>query len=206
LPVIQKYIHEGHEEDFFVPFVLLAGNFFLNEALQCTPEGEKHMSDIPLYKIVIAGDESVGKTSLIRRYCEGKFDTSRVATIGVDFQTKVVDLPAGSVKLSIWDLAGQERFQVVRLGMYRGSRAAALVFDLSRPETLEHLAAWRQEAQGAVAAVRFLIVGNKADLAPARGAGKAFADSIQAAYIETSAQTGEGVAEIFESLARLAGG
>jgi small GTP-binding protein len=163
------------------------------------------MSDIPLYKIVIAGDESVGKTSLIRRYCEGKFETSRVATIGVDFQTKILDLPAGSVKLSIWDLAGQARFQVVRLGMYRGSRAGALVFDLSRPETLEHLAAWRQEAQGAVSGLRLLIVGNKSDLASERGIGKAFADSIQAAYVETSAQSGEGVADMFESLASLAG-
>jgi small GTP-binding protein len=163
------------------------------------------MSDIPLFKVVIAGDESVGKTSLIRRYCEGKFETSRVATIGVDFQTKVMDLPTGAVKLSIWDLAGQARFQVVRLGMYRGSRSAALVFDLSRPETLEHLAAWKQEAQGAVASVRFLIVGNKADLATARGAGKPFADSIGAPYVETSAQSGEGVAELFETMARLAG-
>ncbi|HEY5119919.1 MAG TPA: hypothetical protein VII90_10745, partial [Anaerolineales bacterium] len=63
------------------------------------------MSDIPLYKVSIAGDEAVGKTSLIRRYCEGKFEESRVATIGVDFQTKVVDRPAGAVKLSIWDMA-----------------------------------------------------------------------------------------------------
>jgi small GTP-binding protein len=164
------------------------------------------MSDIPLYKIVIAGDENVGKTSLIRRYCEGRFETSRVATIGVDFQTKVLDLPSGSVKLSIWDLAGQTRFQVVRLGMYRGSRAGALVFDLSRPETVEHLAAWREEAQGAVAGLRLLVVGNKADLAASRGAGKAFADSIQAAYVETSAQSGEGVAQMFEALATIASG
>jgi small GTP-binding protein len=163
------------------------------------------MSDIPLFKVVIAGDENVGKTALIRRYCEGKFETSRVATIGVDFQTKVVNLPTGSVKLSIWDLAGQDRFQVVRLGMYRGSRAAAIVFDLSRPDTLEHLTAWKQEAQGAAANVRFLVVGNKADLTAVRGAGKKLADSIQAPYVETSAQSGEGVAEMFESLARLAG-
>jgi Ras-related protein Rab-1A len=164
------------------------------------------MSDIPLFKVVIAGDENVGKTSLIRRYCEGKFETSRVATIGVDFQTKVMELPTGTVKLSIWDLAGQARFQVVRLGMYRGSRSAALVFDLSVPATLEHLSAWKEEAQGAVAGVHFLVVGNKADLTTVRGIGKPFADSIGAPYVETSAQSGEGVAEMFETMARLAGG
>jgi small GTP-binding protein len=162
------------------------------------------MSDIPLFKISIAGDEAVGKTSLIRRYCEGKFETSRVATIGVDFQTKVVDRPAGAVKLSIWDMAGQSRFEVVRTGMYRGSRATALVFDLSNPATLDHLPAWCAEAQANAKGTKILVVGNKLDLAPARGAGKAFADSIGAAYVETSAQSGEGVTEMFEALAELA--
>jgi small GTP-binding protein len=162
------------------------------------------MSDIPLFKVSVAGDEAVGKTSLIRRYCEGKFETSRVATIGVDFQTKVVELPAGAVKLSIWDMAGQARFEVVRTGMYRGSRATALVFDLSNPDTLEHLPAWHAEAQANAKGTKILVIGNKLDLAASRGAGKAFADSIGAPYIETSAQSGEGVAEMFTALAALA--
>ena len=72
------------------------------------------MTTVPVLKVVIAGDGNVGKTSLIRRYCEGKFEQSRVATIGVDFQTKLVELTGGPVKLSIWDMAGQERFQVMR--------------------------------------------------------------------------------------------
>ena len=164
------------------------------------------MSDIPLFKVSIAGDEAVGKTSLIRRYCEGKFEESRVATIGVDFQTKVVELPSGAVKLSIWDMAGQARFEVVRTGMYRGSRATALVFDLSNPATLAHLPAWCAEAQANAKGTKILVVGNKADLAGARGAGKPFADSIGAAYVETSAQAGEGVAELFTALAVLASG
>jgi small GTP-binding protein len=162
------------------------------------------MSDIPLFKVSIAGDEAVGKTSLIRRYCEGKFEVSRVATIGVDFQTKVVELPAGAVKLSIWDMAGQSRFEVVRTGMYRGSRATALVFDLSNPETLSHLAAWRGEAQTNAKGTKILVVGNKLDLTTERGVGRAFADSIEAPYVETSAQSGEGVAEMFTALAALA--
>jgi small GTP-binding protein len=164
------------------------------------------MSDIPLYKVSVGGDEAVGKTSLIRRYCEGKFETSRVATIGVDFQTKVVNLTSGTVKLSIWDMAGQARFEVVRTGMYRGSRTVALVFDLSNPATVEHLPAWHAEAQANAKGTKFLIVGNKLDLAPARGLGKAFADSIAAPYVETSAQSGEGVAQMFETLAGLAAG
>jgi small GTP-binding protein len=165
------------------------------------------MSDIPLFKVSVAGDEAVGKTSLIRRYCEGKFEQSRVATIGVDFQTKIVELASGSVKLSIWDMAGQARFEVVRTGMYRGSRAAALVFDLSNPETLAHLPAWHAEALANAKGVRVVVVGNKLDLAPgSRGAGKSFADSVGAPYVETSAQSGEGVAEMFLALAAMAAG
>jgi small GTP-binding protein len=164
------------------------------------------MSDIPLYKVSVGGDEAVGKTSLIRRYCEGKFETSRVATIGVDFQTKIVGLPSGAVKLSIWDMAGQARFEIVRTGMYRGSRAVALVFDLSAPETLAHLPAWHTEAVTNAKGTKILVVGNKLDLASERGLGKPFADSVGAPYVETSAQSGEGVADMFITLAGLAAG
>jgi 50S ribosomal subunit-associated GTPase HflX len=80
------------------------------------------------------------------------------------------------------------------------------VFDLSNPETLEHLPAWRGEAQTNAKGTKLLVVGNKLDLAAARGSGKAFADSIGAEYVETSAQSGEGVAEMFSALAGLASG
>jgi small GTP-binding protein len=162
------------------------------------------MPDIPHFKAVVAGDDNVGKTSLVRRYCEGKFDPARTATVGVDFQSKAVPLAAGEVKLTIWDLAGQDRFQVVRAGMYRGSRAVALVFDLTSPATLGHLAAWRAEIQANAPAAKLLIVGNKTDLAKERGAGREFAASVGGLYVETSALSGEGVAEMFESLAKLA--
>ncbi len=99
--------------------------------------------DTRLIKVVFAGDGNVGKTSLIRSYTEGKFSSSRVKTIGVDFHTHTVVLPQGKVKLSIWDMAGQEHFQFLRSSFYPGSRAAALVYDITLPESLEHLATWR---------------------------------------------------------------
>ena len=164
------------------------------------------MADVPLLKIVIAGDGSVGKTSLIRRYCEGKFEASRVATIGVDFATQQVELDTGPVKLSIWDMAGQERFAVVREGFYRGSRAAALVYDVTDPQSLTDLTRWRKEVLRSAPNQGLVVVGNKADLrraVPAR-AGMAFADSIRAEFLETSALSGAGVSALFETLAKLA--
>jgi len=144
---------------------------------------------IAVLKVVIAGDGNVGKTSLVRRYCEGKFETSRVATIGVDFQTKVVELPGRTVKLSIWDMAGQDRFAVVRSGFYRGS-----------------LGKWYQEIIGITPGQRFIIVGNKIDLGRVTQAevASAFAARIAAPYLETSALTGDGVSEMFKTLATLA--
>lgn len=163
------------------------------------------MSSVPVLKVVVAGDGNVGKTSLIRRFCEGKFEQTRVATIGVDFQTQTVELPGQTVKLSIWDMAGQDRFQVVRSGFYRGSRAAALVYDVTEPESLASLARWRDEIFEAVEQQPFVVVGNKIDLErtqqpePAQG----LADSLQAPYLETSALDGSGVAQLFETLAKL---
>ena len=164
------------------------------------------MATTPVLKIVIAGDGNVGKTSLIRRYCEGKFEQSRVATIGVDFQTKKVELPGGPVKLSIWDMAGQERFQVMREGFYRGSLAAALVYDLTEPKSLENLVKWRREILKVVPELPMIVVGNKRDLAPEHPMkhGRMLADKINSRHIATSALTGHGVDEMFSALAMVA--
>ncbi|OGO17215.1 MAG: hypothetical protein A2Z14_10105 [Chloroflexi bacterium RBG_16_48_8] len=164
------------------------------------------MNRMVVLKVVVAGNGAVGKTSLIRRYCEGKFEHTRVQTIGVDFQTQTVDLPEQTVKLSIWDMAGQEHFAVVRAGFYRGSRAAVLVYDMTEPQTLKDLTHWREEVLSSVQVQPFLVIGNKIDLervVPIEEA-RDFADSIGAPYLETSALTGDGVPALFETLARLA--
>lgn len=161
---------------------------------------------IPTLKVVVAGDGNVGKTSLIRRWSEGHFESSRVMTIGVDFQTKVVELPDGAIKLSIWDVAGQERFGAMRPGFYRGSRAVALVYDVGEKASFLNLARWQNEIRQAVPAVKFLVIGNKIDLPrlipPEHG--QQLATALKAPYVETSAATGAGVPQLFEALARLA--
>jgi small GTP-binding protein len=163
-------------------------------------------TSVPLLKIVVAGDGNVGKTSLIRQYCEGRFDQSRVATIGVDFQTKTVKIKGRTVKLSIWDMAGQIHFQSVRTGLYRGSRTAALVHDVTNADSLANLPGWYEEITAVVPGQRFLVVGNKIDLQPDYDTieAKRFAASIKAPYLTTSAGTGEGVQKMFLGMAYLA--
>ena len=160
----------------------------------------------PLLKIVVAGDGNVGKTSLIRQYCEGRFEQSRVATIGVDFQTKTVEIQGRTIKLSIWDMAGQIHFQSVRTGLYRGSRTAALVHDVTNPESLAHLQNWYEEIIAVVPNQRFLVVGNKIDLQPGYDTAdaKKFAAAIKAPYLTTSANSGHGVQKMFLGMAYLA--
>ncbi len=161
-----------------------------------------------LYKVMLIGDGNVGKTSLARQFCEHKFEESRILTVGVDFQITQVELPDGWVKLSIWDVAGQPRFQVVRESFYRGSSAAALVFDLSAHETFDHLEGWLGEIRQVVPQVKIMLVGNKKDLdhQPNPNINAFFLKETSVPYVETSAKSGEGVDEMFTLLAKSASG
>ncbi len=160
----------------------------------------------PVYKVVVAGDANVGKTSLIRRYCEGMFEHSRVMTIGVDFQTKTVRLEGREIRLSIWDVAGQERFGSFRDTFYGGARAVALVYDVSQPESFANLERWRAEIRRIVPGVQMVLIANKVDLEPEVPAKQAqqWARTHEMPFLETSAATGHNVEPLFIGLAHLA--
>jgi small GTP-binding protein len=162
-------------------------------------------ASLPVYKVVVAGDGNVGKTSLIRRYCEGKFDQSRILTLGVDFQTKVITVGEMTVKLSIWDVAGQDRFQSFRDTFYGGAHAVALVYDVMSPASFFNLMHWRDEIQSAVPLVPMVVIGNKSDLGgiiPPDEA-KGWAKSLSMPFLQTSAATGDHVEDFFAGLAYL---
>jgi small GTP-binding protein len=163
-------------------------------------------SALPIYKVVVAGDGNVGKTSLVRRYCEGKFEQSRITTLGVDFQTKLVKIGDKTIKLSIWDVAGQDRFVSFRDTFYRGAHAVALVYDVTSPATFFNLMHWRDEIQSVVPLVPMVVIGNKIDLfsviPPDEAQG--WAKSLSMPFLLTSAATGERVNDFFAGLAYLA--
>jgi small GTP-binding protein len=160
----------------------------------------------PLAKVVVGGDGSVGKTSLIRRYCTGMFEESRVLTIGVDFQLKIVEVGNRAIKLSIWDIAGQERFGSFRDTFYRGAHAVALVYDVTDILSMNNLPNWHREIAKVAPQARFCVVGNKIDLhrVVPRSAVAEWATAQGLPYVETSAKTAAGVDEFFLTLARLA--
>ena len=128
-----------------------------------------------LQKIVILGNSGVGKTALMERYVSARFASSYKATIGADFCTKDVALPDSGevITLQIWDTAGQERFQSLGLAFYRGADACVLVYDVGDVASFERLETWRADFIRSAdvkeeATFPFLVLGNKADLEPAK--------------------------------------
>jgi len=161
-----------------------------------------------MYKVILAGDGAVGKTSLIKKFVTGKFERDYKMTLGTDIFAKVLDVSGTPVKLIIWDLAGQPHFKHVRSGFYLGAAGALLVYDVTRKSTLENLENWRSEMErnsGDASAV--VVVGNKCDLKDLRevktAEGVDYAKSIDAPFFETSAKEGNNVEKAFEALARV---
>uniref|UniRef100_A0A7N0RBY7 Uncharacterized protein n=1 Tax=Kalanchoe fedtschenkoi TaxID=63787 RepID=A0A7N0RBY7_KALFE len=98
-----------------------------------------------LFKVVIIGDSAVGKSNLLSRYARNEFDSNSKATIGVEFQTQIVEIDGKNVKAQIWDTAGQERFRAVTSAYYRGAFGALVVYDISRRSTFDSVTRWLDE-------------------------------------------------------------
>ncbi|KAF4403986.1 hypothetical protein G4B88_014442 [Cannabis sativa] len=98
-----------------------------------------------LFKIVLIGDSAVGKSNLLSRFATNQFDPTSKATIGVEFQTQVVDIDGKEIKAQIWDTAGQERFRAVTSAYYRGAVGALVVYDITRKSTFESVKRWLDE-------------------------------------------------------------
>ncbi|NVM00706.1 MAG: GTP-binding protein [Candidatus Helarchaeota archaeon] len=159
-------------------------------------------------KMLLIGDAAVGKTSLIKKFIKGAFQKDYKMTIGCDIFTKDVELNDGQdlVTLSIWDIAGQDRFKFFRSSFYRGSAGAMVIFDLTRYTTFNpNVVNWLKELWSFTGRIPIVILGNKVDLINMRAVrasdAKAFADQVPCDYIETSAKEGQYVDESFSALA-----
>ena len=118
--------------------------------------------------IVMIGDSSVGKTCLLKKFSEDDFEVdikSHVATIGVDFVSKVISVFDQLVKLQVWDTAGQERFRAITSSYYRGAMAAIVCYDCTDEMTFKSAEQWIKEFQHlARPNAPVLLVANKWDL------------------------------------------
>jgi small GTP-binding protein len=160
-----------------------------------------------VYKIVILGDAAVGKTSLINRFVENSFSEDYRATLGANIVRKDVNLNNTKVRLIMWDLAGQEKYQVVRSMYFQGCQGALLVYDVTRYSTFDSInSKWLRDFKKYVKKEgAYILIGNKSDLTDQRTVteerGKEIANKIKAShFIETSAKMGENIEEAFSLL------
>lgn len=123
-----------------------------------------------LFKILVIGDFGVGKTAIIRRYTEGIFSQNYKLTIGVDFALKTLKYDDKThVTLQLWDIAGHERFGYMTHVYYKYAAAAIIVFDLSRPATLESVVKWQKDVEDKITLqngqpLPIVLVANKCDM------------------------------------------
>ena len=148
------------------------------------------------------GNSSVGKTSLLLRYCGKKFNEDQISTIGVDFVDKTITYRDMKINLHIWDTSGQERFRSLAQNFYRNADGIMFVFDLECPDSFEDIRHWLNETEEYSQDFKKILVGNKMDLEHKvnRDRIDPFADKRNIKYFETSAKEGTNVNEVFESL------
>uniref|UniRef100_A0A8I3WH47 Ras-related protein Rab-17 n=1 Tax=Callithrix jacchus TaxID=9483 RepID=A0A8I3WH47_CALJA len=187
----------------------------LTPATLTLPQGmaQAHLSPQPsaapsqprVFKLVLLGSGSVGKSSLALRYVKNDFK-SILPTVGCAFFTKVVDLGTSSLKLEIWDTAGQEKYHSVCHLYFRGANAAVLVYDITRKDSFHKAQQWLKDLQKELqpGEVLVMLVGNKTDLSEEREVtfeeGKEFADSHKLLFMETSAKLNHQVSEVFSAV------
>ena len=160
-----------------------------------------------VFKIMVIGDPSVGKTSLIRRYVENAFSEEYITTLGVDFLKK--DMVAGdgktAISLVLWDVAGQSKFATFKKVYYTGARFVIIVFDLTNPRSYQNVQVWLDDARQILGEnIEFAIFANKADLAEQRRVSsynEYRSISTLLDIVETSAKTGRNVNDVFGKIA-----
>ena len=156
-------------------------------------------------KIISMGSGATGKSCLIKRYCEDRFVSKYIATIGVDYGVKPVQIDGSDVRVNFWDLSGHPEFFEIRNEFYKDAQGCLLVYDVSARETFEECDAWLAEAAKFGANPREIpiaLCANKVDKRRviSEDEGRQFAASRGLNYFEISAMSGQNVVDMFDFL------
>ncbi|XP_065833133.1 ras-related protein Rab-1A-like [Oscarella lobularis] len=155
-----------------------------------------------LFKLVLIGDSGVGKSCLLLRFVDDTF----ISTIGVDFKIRTIDLDGKTIKLQIWDTAGQKRFETITSSYYRGAHGIIVVYDVTDQESFNNVNEWlRKIDRYAREGVNKLLVGNKCDLTTKKvvdyTTAKEYADQLGIPFLETSAKKATNIEQAFMTMA-----
>jgi len=155
----------------------------------------------PLYKILLLGDSTVGKTCFLLRYTDDTFIDMHMTTIGLDYRLKTLILEDKKiVKIQLWDTAGQDKFRAITRNYYKGAKAIILIYDVTNSKSFENIQKWIVEINEEIAEkVPLILIANKIDNIDDRKVSKEQGEKLALKYnvpiFETSAKTGEGVNE-----------
>ena len=155
----------------------------------------------PLYKILLLGDSTVGKTCFLLRYTDDTFLDLHMATIGLDYRLKTMILDDQRiVKVQLWDTAGQDKFRAITRNYYKGARGIILIYDITNIKSYDNIKKWINEIKEEISEqVTIVLIGNKIDNEGERKIskeqGEKLANDYNVAFFETSAKTGQGINE-----------
>ena len=160
-------------------------------------------------QLLIIGDSTVGKTSILGRYANGVFNAHYLATIGLDNFTKDEVIDNKTIRIKIWDTAGQEKYQSLTKGFFRNAQGIMVVFDVTNSETYEDIKYWTQSIKTHMGSdidkISVIIIGNKIDSNERevkREDAEVYCQELGYPYFETSAKTGENVDETIKYLVK----
>ena len=167
---------------------------------------DKKEADITI-KLLLIGNAYVGKTLIVQKFIDNAFSKSTVSTIGMDLQSKVIEINGKKVKYLLWDTAGEERMKTMTYSYYRGCHVILVVYDVTDRKSFQNVTTWVECIDKfAKSNVLRILVGNKTDLEDKRiiskEEGKSLAEQNGLKYYEISALKITGLHEMFEDIAK----
>ncbi|RXN38090.1 ras and EF-hand domain-containing-like protein [Labeo rohita] len=161
-----------------------------------------------LFKVILVGNSSVGKTALLRRFCDGQFHSATTATVGIDYSVRTLNLGDSHVALQLWDTAGQERYRSITKQFFRKADGVVVIYDITMEDSFRSVRPWLTSIQEAVGdPIPVMLLGNKSDKENEREVQTKEADMLaeeaNLMFYECSAYTGVHVLEAMIHLARV---
>ena len=164
------------------------------------------MTDLNI-KLIIVGDSSVGKTSILLKYIDDIFPDHHVATIGVEYKNKIFEYRGFNIKLQIWDTAGQERFHSITKNFFHNADGIFFVYDITNNRTFKGVKNWIKEAEEVENSFEKILIGNKCDLIDEREVNpeevEAYCKIKNITFYETSAKNNINLKEVFDKIVEL---
>ncbi len=167
---------------------------------------QKGKTEMILYKILILGNSSVGKTSFLVRFCDEKFDPETLTTVGVDYKKKFIKRNEKKIKLQICDTAGQERFRAIARNLYKNADGIVLMYDISNKKSFQDIKDWLNSIKDNIDfnKIGIVIVGNKIDLEEERVVDQEMRENLEEKekikVLEASAKSNINVNNVFIEL------